>query len=1386
MVLHCDFYSPVLKRNTHINVILPTPNETDQKVAKNLKVLYLLHGLSDDHSIWLRRTSIERYATQYGMYQFTDSVRINGYGPFDGNVCYKDYPSIVKAFGFNGYNSGKNPIGHIDSVTAVGPGKIRVSGWTMDEDALWTPLATHIYVGGGPGEANVDGYVTTADVYRQDIANAYPNAGGYHGFDVVVTTGKSGWQVVNVFGINEGGGDNTLLTNSGWIVDVPADTEQPVISDVQVTDVTAYGYTVTCTVSDNVAIRNVTMPTWTENGGQDDIYWAEATVFGDKATFNVSFSSHNYECGTYNTHIYANDLAGNSVCYPVIIEVPPVLTETPASGTVEENTYFIASSFNRNYVLDVSNVSMDDGANIHLWCTVGSGKNQMWKISDSDGDGYYTITSVHSGKVLDAAEAGTADGTNVQQYTYNGSDAQLWKLEENGDGSYRIINKNSGLSLDLSAGVVTNGQNIHLYSANDSAAQKWYIIPADLTGPQITDITFSEVTSEGFRVTCTVSDAAALKKVDFPAWTTSNGQDDQIWHTATISGNTATCYIPISDHNMEPGAYELHIYAYDNLGNCSGVVTGGVTVPNRTGREAVSGKLENGAYFVTSALNQNFAMEVAGASMDNSANVQLWETWGMNRNHIWMIEDTDGDGYYTVAALHSGKYLDVLGGTAVSDTNVQQYEATNTDAQLWRIVPNEDGTYSFYSKCGGYALDLDCGVVSSGTNIRIHDVNGAPAQKWSLIPADTTGPMISDVQFSEITAEGFRITCTVEDASALQSVEFPTWTTNNGNDELVWHKATISGNTATCYISIGDHNLESGAYEVHIYAYDIVGNLGAIVTNGVTIPNRIGNAPAGGTLKNGTYFIATAQNQNFVVDVEGVSVENGANIYLWETAGNNQNQMWQISDEDGDGYYTVVALHSGKYLDVAGGVAASGTNVQQYEATYSDAQLWLIAANEDGTYSFYSKCGGFALDLAWGVVSNGTNIGIHDINGFAAQKWYLIPAKLTADTTHIHTYLTTVVTAPTCGEAGYTTHTCANCGESFVTDEVAALGHSYENGSCTVCGETDPDYVAPVTVTAKSFSLSFEDEILVNYYYAVSDMTDVVEQGMLVFYEAPIAADIAAADEVYTDSVYAEALGWYMNTTTGIAAKRMGDSRYYAAYVKLADGSYVYSGLNEYSPKKYAYNMLGKSDTSEKQKILCVAMLNYGAAAQEYFGYNADALINAALTAEQKAMVAAYDASFFAGAVAADSSKTGNFVKTEGFTSKSASVSFEGAFAINYYFTPSAAVAGDVTMYIWTPKAYAAAEALTADNAEPVTMAPQSDGSYWAQINGIAAKHLDETYYVAAVYTDAEGNTHCTGVIAYSLSKYCINNAVEGKAMQSLAANTAMYGYYAKLYFNKQ
>ena len=485
--------------------------------------------------------------------------------------------------------------------------------------------------------------------------------------------------------------------------------------------------------------------------------------------------------------------------------------------------------------------------------------------------------------------------------------------------------------------------------------------------------------------------------------------------------------------------------------------------------------------------------------------------------------------------------------------------------------------------------------------------------------------------------------------------------------------------------------------------------------------------------------------------------------------------MNNVTCTNASGNVVMFQINGGVNGEISDGIVVifNANNYSKYVSLPSGT--WNVCVNSE-------KAGVKVLSTASGSVS---------VPGISA----MVLVKGETGSSHTHNY-TAKVTAPTCETAGYTTYTCS-CGDSYTGNQVPATGHSYVNGTCANCGKTestggagpnegesDPIYT-PILKGA-SFSLSFESEILVNFYYTVSDMTEVAEQGMLVFYEDPGTADYASADDVYVGSSYNSASNIYANTSKGIPAKQMGDTRYYAAYVKLNDGTYAYSSLYQYSPKKYATNMLSKSSTSANQKALCVAMLNYGAAAQVYFGYKTNDLMNASLTAAQKALVKAYSSDMLVGAVAADSSKTGNFTKTStGFSARSASVSFEGAFAINYYFTPNQTVSGDITFYYWSAEDYAAASTLTTSNATgKMTMVKSSDGSYWAQVSGIAAKQIDETFYVCAVYKSGWFSTYRTGVIAYSLSKYCMNNANSSDAaMADLAKATAVYGYYAEAYF---
>ena len=88
------------------------------------------------------------------------------------------------------------------------------------------------------------------------------------------------------------------------------------------------------------------------------------------------------------------------------------------------------------------------------------------------GAGYYQILSVQSGKSLDVANASSEPGANLWEYSWNGSNAQLWKFIVNSDGSYYIKSK-LGTVVDIFSGIIAEGTNIQMYTANGSDAQKW-------------------------------------------------------------------------------------------------------------------------------------------------------------------------------------------------------------------------------------------------------------------------------------------------------------------------------------------------------------------------------------------------------------------------------------------------------------------------------------------------------------------------------------------------------------------------------------------------------------------------------------------------------------------------------------------------------------------------------------------------------------------------------------------------------------------------------------------------------------------------------------------------------------------------------------------------
>lgn len=128
------FFSESLQMQAEVYVVIPQKSTNGEIGIANrgeqdkYKCLYLLHGLSDDHSIWLRRTSIERYATEYGICVVMPCGGRSFYTDMKYGLKYYTYiarelPTIIREF-FN--VSSKREDNYIAGLSMGGYGALKI------------------------------------------------------------------------------------------------------------------------------------------------------------------------------------------------------------------------------------------------------------------------------------------------------------------------------------------------------------------------------------------------------------------------------------------------------------------------------------------------------------------------------------------------------------------------------------------------------------------------------------------------------------------------------------------------------------------------------------------------------------------------------------------------------------------------------------------------------------------------------------------------------------------------------------------------------------------------------------------------------------------------------------------------------------------------------------------------------------------------------------------------------------------------------------------------------------------------------------------------------------------------------------------------------------
>ncbi len=319
---------------------------------------------------------------------------------------------------------------------------------------------------------------------------------------------------------------------------------------------------------------------------------------------------------------------------------------------------------------------------------------------------------------------------------------------------------------------------------------------------------------------------------------------------------------------------------------------------------------------------------------------------------------TDG-AVYMLKNVNSGLYLEVNGGTAANNTNVQQWGADAAASHnIWRVLSAGDGYYYLYSQVGDkatYLLDVAGAKAADGTNIAIYTKSKEEAQQFKFYK-NTDGSYLILTK-----ASGGKSAVAVDSASKNAGANIIQWTANPDDASQKWELTKVE-------------------------------HAGAVMD----------------TTK--TYMFKNS-NSGLYMEVDGGKAADNTNVQQWGADGISAHNSWTLK-EAGYGYYYIISrVGDGRtyYLNIANGNAEILTNNK------TSTHFFKFVKNPDGTYTIltrYSKDAA-ALEIKDASASSGANVQQWEVNGHACQKWVAEEHVITTVTTTVTTTTTSTTTTTT-------------------------------------------------------------------------------------------------------------------------------------------------------------------------------------------------------------------------------------------------------------------------------------------------------------------------------------------------------------------------------------
>ena len=382
-------------------------------------------------------------------------------------------------------------------------------------------------------------------------------------------------------------------------------------------------------ISAPLGVKEVLVPSWSLENGQDDLIWHKATKQNDGSyRVTIKASEHKGNKGNYRADAYIVDNANNR--HYIAEKVVSVDYARPSGVLTIENNNTAAGTFDAV----VRNIVAPTGLKevlVPSWSLAGGQDDLIWHKASRQADGSYRVTikatdhKNSTGKYR--ADAYIVDDSNKRFYLtekvvevtqtrpsaslviennnadlgtfdavirnivapngvkevlvpswslVNGQDDLVWhKASRQSDGSYRVTikaseHKNSLGNYRADVYIVDNANQRHYVTET--------IVDVKHNKPvgTISVVNNNKDTGTFDVIISDVYSSKGVRTVQVPIWSEKDGQDDIRWYEATRQANgTYTVNVQATNHKNSTGLYNIHLYYILNDGTQVGV--GGTT-----------------------------------------------------------------------------------------------------------------------------------------------------------------------------------------------------------------------------------------------------------------------------------------------------------------------------------------------------------------------------------------------------------------------------------------------------------------------------------------------------------------------------------------------------------------------------------------------------------------------------------------------------------------------------------------------------------------------------------------------------------------------------------------------------------------------------------------